>query len=369
MAVPGSGSQITLYGIKTELENNNYTAFPAVGYNTETVVSELLATHNINQNSTNKPSSNSWNNNGEYQAGSEFKFSDFYSYDHDAAPAFTDTKAVSKSLSTGTSNAIVFTDTDDTFNFTESDAFSISMWVKVGFNSTLGTNIHFLTGLKENANKQGEELIKIFYDQNNNRLSFRVQNKTSSNTLGWYRQGQWLFHSQGSQYVAGYNAAGLGSSYWSSSNRGNTGNDDYTMITFTKSTSTSASAFKLYWNATSVGTAPIQTNNGSSNLSSNPMSSTSNRVWAVGSNGKWATIDQVKTGNNTPTVYNDVTFWNKELSASEVTSLYNSGSPMNAETHSAESNLVGYWKWEGNGNATVSNDNFSILGSSAIVNK
>ena len=42
---------------------------------------------------------------------------------------------------------------------------------------------------------------------------------------------------------------------------------------------------------------------------------------------------------------------------------------MDATTHSAQSNLVGYWKWEGNGNATRSNANFTISGSSAIVNK
>ena len=77
---------------------------------------------------------------------------------------------------------------------------------------------------------------------------------------------------------------------------------------------------------------------------------------------------QRKTGNNTATAYNDLTIWNKELSDSEVTELYNSGSVMNATTHSASQNLVGYWKWEGNGNATRSNDNFTISGNSEIAN-
>ena len=122
-------------------------------------------------------------------------------------------------------------------------------------------------------------------------------------------------------------------------------------------------AMKLYWNANAAGTAPIQTNQSVNGA----MSSTNNRTWSVGSNG--ISNGQSKCGNSSQTVYNDITIWNKELSASEVTSLYNSGTVMNAQTHSASSNLVGYWQWEGNGNATVSNDNFTIQGNSAIVNK
>ena len=99
------------------------------------------------------------------------------------------------------------------------------------------------------------------------------------------------------------------------------------------------------------------------------MSATDNRLWSLGSRGDYGSIDQDKAGNSSATLYNDVTIWNKELSASEVTSLYNSGTVMDATTHSAQQNLIGYWKWEGNGNATRSNDNFTIAGGSAIVNK
>jgi hypothetical protein len=177
-----------------------------------------------------------------------------------------------------------------------------------------------------------------------------------------------LFHSNSGAYAAGYAAAGLGSTYWSASNRGYVGNNNYTMITITKAATNIASSLKLYWNANAAGSAPIQSNAGTSKIAANPMSATDNRLWSLGSRGDY-NGNQDKAGNSTATVYNDVTMWSKELSASEVTSLYNSGSPMDAETHSAQSNLIGYWKFEGNGNATRSNDNFTIAGGSAIVNK
>ena len=36
--------------------------------------------------------------------------------------------------------------------------------------------------------------------------------------------------------------------------------------------------------------------------------------------------------------------WSKQLSGSEVTELYNSGTPLDANTHSASANLQAYWR-------------------------
>jgi hypothetical protein len=376
MAVPSSGNEITLHGLKTELENSNYTATPAVGYNTETVMSELLANNNLNLNSTNRPSSNSWNANGEYQAGQEFKFSDFYSYDNDEG--FKDSKAVSKSTTTGSSNAITFTDTDDTFNFTSSSAWTISLWIKAGWTSSLNTNIHFIIGQKENATYQLSDMVKILYNEANNRIECRYGNKTTSSNA-WYKNAGWLFHSPQTSPI-NYNtarvAAGLhtgsgvggASTYWSATNRGYVNSNDFTMITITKSTTDSPDAMTLYWNANSCGASAIDTTSGSG---SPAMSSTNNRLWSLGSNGvHGASNDQIKcgeVGSGAATLYNDVTIWNKELSSSEVTELWNSGAAMHAQMHSAKDNLIGYWRWEGNGNASVSNDNFTISGDSALV--
>ena len=348
MVIPSSGT-ISLVGIKNELDEDDYTAGESY---TNVSLNDLTEETTLNTNSASAPNQTA-----------PHAMSEWYGYDHDAAASFVNAKAVSKSITTGTANSINFLDTDDTFNFTGSSAWTISFWVKAGWSSSLNTNIHMLIGQKQSASYQLSDMIKIIYDESNNRLRMQYGNKTTSSDA-WYKLAEWLFHSNSGAYAAGYAAAGLGSTYWSASNRGYVNSDNYTMITFTKSTTNAASAMKLYWNANAAGAAPIQTSSGSG---SPAMSSTNNRTWSVGSNG--VSNGEVKAGNSSATLYNDLTIWNKELSSSEVTSLYNSGTVMDATTHSASSNLVGYWKWEGNGNATVSNDNFTISGDSAIVNK
>ena len=348
MAVPDSGNALSLAGIKAEIDNNSYNASATSLTSLQTIAEETT----FNSNSGSVPN-----------ATAPHAMSEWYSYDHDAAAAFANAKAVSKTLTTGTANSINFVDTDDTFNFTGSSAYTISFWVKAGWSSSLNTNIHFLIGQKENASYQLSDMIKVIYDESTNRIRLQYGNKTTSSDA-WTKQGEWLFHANSGAYAAGYAAAGLGTTYWSASNRGYVNSDNYTLITITKSTTNAPSAMKLYWNANNAGAPPVTYTSGSG---SPAMSTTNNRSWSVGSNG--VANSEVKTGNSTATVYNDLTIWNKELSASEVSELYNSGTVMDATTHSAASNLVGYWQWEGNGNATVSNDNFTISGGSAIVNK
>jgi len=358
MAVPASG-KLSLAGINAEVGNNAYDATAQELTSLQTLAEET----SINSNSASTPN-----------ASTPHAMSEWYGYDHDAEPSFENVQAVSKSLSTGTDNAISFTDQSDTFNFTGSTAWTISLWIKAGWSSSLNDNIHFIIGQKTNAAKQIEDMIKIIYNESTNRIECRYGNVAGSGQ--WYNQGGWLFHSQLSQYVAGYNAAGLGSTFWSSSNRGYVNDDDYTMITITKSTTNTAASMKLYWNANAAGAAPIQTNNNSGSRASNPLSTTDDRLWSIGSNGvhsgQSGAGQQRKTGNNSATIYNDVTIWNKELSASEVTELYNNGTVLNAQTHSAASNLKGHWTWEVDGSNTVVDTgvgDFTISGSSSIVNK
>jgi hypothetical protein len=274
-------------------------------------------------------------------------------------PGFTDEYAVKKSLTTGTANSINFVDTTDDLNFTGSDAFSISFWIKAGWSSSLNTNIHFFIGQKENASYQLSDMIKVLYNESNNRIRLQYGNKTNSKDT-WTKQGEWLFHANGGAYAAGYQAAGLGGTYWSSSNRGYVNDDDYTLITITKSTLNGTSGMRLFWNANDAGAPPVVYTSGSG---SPAMSTTNNRSWSVGSNG--VASGEIKTGNNTETLYNGLTIWDKQLSSSEVSELYNSGIPMDATTHSASSNLVGFWNFEQNGNDDSSNSNtFTVSGSS-----
>ena len=350
MAIPTDASNqgISLLGMKEELENNVYVSLRS-----------LASSYTINQNSANKPT---FSGEDTWASGREVAMKQYGGYDHDAASSFVNAKAVSKTSTTGTLHNINFVDTDDTFNFRGGTEWTISFWIKAGWTSSLNTNIHLLIGQKQNGAYQLSDMIKIMYNESNNRLRAQYGNKTTSSDA-WYKLAEWLFHANYGVYQPAYAAAGLGTSYWSSSNRGYVNSDNYSMITITKSTTNAASAMKLYWNANAAGAAPIQTNFGSG---SPVMSATNNRSWSLGSNG--VINGETKCGNGF-TVYNDLSIFQKELSASEVTELYNSGTAMDVTTHSAANKLKGYWKFEGNGNATTSNDNFSVNGQSSIVDK
>ena len=273
------------------------------------------------------------------------------------APSFADNYAVSKSITTGSGQAVRIADDGGAYSFTHSSAYSISFWVKAGWTSALNTNIHLFSMNESGSSTASDDMIRIYYHESHNRIYFEYRSATNAKKLNF-----WLFHSNSGNYAAAYSAAGLGGTYWSSSNRGNTGNDDFTMITITKGTANNAGSdnVRLYWNATDCGIGFYGANGSSTGT---PNMSTSNRQVAIGSN-TWNTYQ--KSGNVAETMYNDLTIWDKQLSASEVSDLYNSGARMNATNHSASSNLVGYYKFENDGNDSSGNSNaaFTVSGNS-----
>jgi hypothetical protein len=64
------------------------------------------------------------------------------------AAAFVDNNAVSKSLTTGESQAIFIEETT-AYSFTQSSAFTIGVWIKAGWTNNLNTNIHFFAMNKQ----------------------------------------------------------------------------------------------------------------------------------------------------------------------------------------------------------------------------
>ncbi len=271
-------------------------------------------------------------------------------------PSFVDTYAVSKSITTGSGQAVRIADDGGAYSYIQSDAFTISFWVKPGWNAALNTNVHFFsmnTGTSSSSN-----MIRIFYNENNNRVYFEYRSATNAKKYNF-----WLFHANSGNYSAAYSAAGLGSSYWSNTNRGNTGNDNMTMITIAKGSANNAGSnnVRFYWNGTDCGLGHYGANGFSQGT---PSMSTSNRVVTVGSNS-W--VFQ-KCGNDQETIYNDLSIWNKQLSASEVSELWNSGARMDATGHSAAEDLHGYYKFENDGNDSSGNNHpaFTISGNSNI---
>ena len=275
-----------------------------------------------------------------------------------AATSYGSTKAVSRSLTGGTAQSVFLADSNSSgIEFDHADAFSVSFWVKAGWSTGLNGNI-FLFGSTDVGGGVNSDTFRMWYAESNNRLNIQWR---SSGTAR--RHQFWLFHSTASTYLASYNAAGLGSSYWTATNRGNVGDDDYTLITFTKGASNSAanSNVSLYWNGTSCGTGFYANGN---NAGTPNMGNNDKQVFL----GSKSYSGWDGSGNSSTTKYDGLTIWNKKLTAAEVSELYNSGTPMNAEDHSAVTNLKGYWRFDVNGAATVG-ENMTINGNSGITTR
>ena len=282
-------------------------------------------------------------------------FDKIFGADAPQAASFSDSYSVSKSITTGTGQAVRIADSDGHFNFTHNQAYTISFWVKPGWNSSLNTNIHLFSSTTAGTTDSSANMIRMYYHESLNRLYFEYRSASNAKKSNFY-----LFHSNSGNHAAAYAAANLGSTYWSAANRGNVGNDNFTMITVTKGTSNSAAASnaQVYWNATSLGTGHYSSGTGQGT----PSMSSADRQIALGSNS-W---NYSKSGNSTETQFNDLTVWNKKLSASEVSELYNSGARLEATSHSAASNLQMYYKFENNGTDSSGNSapDFTLSGNS-----
>jgi hypothetical protein len=282
------------------------------------------------------------------------------SIDYSAPSAgFTDNQAVARSITTGVGQSIRLADTNGKFNFIQSDAYSISFWIKVGWSTSLNTNIHLFASAVD-PYVSYTNLIRIYYREDNNRIYYQF----ASGSPTRYSQNFWLMQVNSGNYAAAYQASGLGSSYWSASNRGNVGDDNFTLITITQSATANAGGnyAKMYWNGTDMGSGYYA--NGNSNGAVNM--TTADRQITVGSNS-WS---YAKSGDSAETKYNDLSWWNKQLTASEVAEIYNEGTPKDLTTHSAASNLKGYYKFEGDGTDSSGNGGnpFVVSGNSNFEN-
>ena len=268
------------------------------------------------------------------------------------AAAFVDNNAVAKSITTGSGQSVHIAETE-AYSLTQENAFTIGFWIKAGWDNNLNTNIHFLA-MNDGSSTARNQQIRIFYNESNNRLEFRIGSDTNNRSVNF-----WPLHSH-------LSATGLpgssASQYWSSSNRGTVNGNDYTHLVITKGTGTTLAASNIaaYWSGNKLGNAFYSSGN---NFGTVSMSSDARKV-ALGSNAN----NLEKSGNNNETKYNVLTIFNKELSASEVTTLYNSGTPVSPTVAGNIGNLVGYYNFESDGSDTSgnSNESFAINGNSNI---
>lgn len=257
--------------------------------------------------------------------------SEFYSYDHSASAAYSNTRYYQND---GTGDYINCTTSTSPFSINTTQDLSVSIWVR-----NTGSLQNQLLWNFGNTNANGNNRFMFTYSQSLNRLIARVR----TNSVNFDRQ--FPLHDNNS-------ATGINSSAkWKSSARGNVNSDGFCMITVTydASQTNAANAFKLYWNATEC-TTQSNANNGTRT----GINATKGRI---GEN-----IHLTNSAGNATLDYDEIKIYNKVLSSSEVTTLYNSGVIADS-SQTVSSGLITEWTFDNN-NANDSNSKYtnSIVG-------
>ena len=258
-----------------------------------------------------------------------------------AVDTFDNGRSLSKSITTGESNCVRLVSADNETTFfnnifgSNTAAFTISMWIKAGWSNNLNTNIHFFA-VNDGSTTGRNQQVRIFYTESNNRLEFRMGQDNNNRSVNF-----WALHSNLSQTGLSGSAA---SQYWSSSQRGSVNSNDFTHLVISKGTggTLSASNIAAYWNGNKLGN-PFYTN-GNNFGTINMTDTTSARRICIGSNAH--TFE--KSGDDSNTIYDEISIFNIQLSDSQVTSLYNGGVPQDASSVPDDSEeIMAHYRFEG----------------------
>jgi len=232
--------------------------------------------------------------------------------------------------------------------------FTVNFWVKAGWTSALNSQgrYQFLFGWAGNAvhpnyvSNVYNENFRIFYDESNNRFYVGVLADDASNNPK-YAQNFWFFHNSGAIQTA----TGLGSTYWSNSNRGNRNDNDFTMITVTWNGSASQANCRLLWNGTDCGNAYY----GSGQTNGTPANDTAiargvallGAPYSQNTSGIGGTFDAKAgyLGGNGNTYIDEVSIWDSVLSSTAISDLWNGGAGGSISTEEQPEGLVAYWNF------------------------
>lgn len=252
--------------------------------------------------------------------------SEFYSYDHDAAPAYSNTRYYQND---GTGDYIDCTTTTAPFNMNTTQDLSFSVWLR-----HTGSKANQQIWNFSNTTANGNNRIFLTYSASLNRLIARYR----SNSVNFDRQ--FALHDN-----SGATGISSSSNGWSNTSRGTVNSDNFCMITITydASQSTAASAFKLYWNATECTSTAVSNNGTRTDLGG----ATKGRIGEQ--------VHQTDSAGNATLDYDELKIYNKVLSSSEVTTLYNSGTIADS-TQTVSSGLITEWTFDDN---TVNDSNSS----------
>ena len=246
--------------------------------------------------------------------------SEFYSYDHSAS-SVTDSDYYW--LGDGVNDTLRFTNHSSNL-FGSNDDFSYSGWFRVDETSN---QAQWLGSFSE-ASPSGANQIFIQYNSTSNRMQLRFRKGGGGN----FHQRFWSISSTNNTSITGVNSNG-----WKSTNRGNVNSEGFVHLVFTRDNSnTASSGMNLYWNGTKLPES-IQFN-------SRSLATFNIKSVAVG--------DAVGSSPNNASVFkggiDQVSVYSKTLSQSEVTALYNSGTPMTCSDAGVTTNLLAEYRLENN---------------------
>lgn len=210
------------------------------------------------------------------------------------------------------------------FDIDSTQDLSIVFWVRL--TSSNLQNFLFWNFGNTGANKDNR--ILLTYSSTLNRMVARVR------SLGVNFDNQWALHDNSG--VTGITNSATG---WTTAQRGNTNADGWTMITITydASEAAGADAFSMYWNENAL---PISASSASGTRTA--MAATHGRI---GEN-----LDETDSQGNVLADMDEIKIYNKVLTPSEISTIYNSGTILNAAS-TVESGLITEWSFDdGTGN-------------------
>ena len=220
---------------------------------------------------------------------------------------------------------------------------SVSLWIRPEWAAT-DVNELLFEMTPSNAATSNDRFF-ILFDYGLNRIVLR-QRSNGVNSRGTH----YSLNDSGN-----YAVSGTGGGKWTASNRGNTNADGFVhlVVTFDYSATSGETAFDVYWNGSQL---PNTVTNLTGTLTTYSYDDVFINSTYTGTNTREAKYDEVAVFNN------------KLLSSTEISNLYNSGTPISPAQAGEDDNVMFYFDAESSTASAVSGDDYTTTWSLATSN-
>ena len=194
-----------------------------------------------------------------------------------------------------------------------SETMSFSFWFRIDRSSK--DNLLFFDLYPQGASSNANRFF-LNYSANLNRFVARYR----SNSKNFDRQ--WALHGTNGT-ATGITNSSIG---WTTGQRGNVNSDNFThlVVTYDGSQSTATAAFKMYWNGSELTNQAVANNGTRSNFNFTEI------TWG----------NDYNSGTGDDSGYDEMRIYDKVLSSSEISTIYNSGSPEFSSSDGVTSGLI-----------------------------